>query len=293
MAAGRLDELGTRELIEWLDVANEQAVAAVRGAAPAIAAAVDAIVDGWCRGGRLIYAGAGTSGRLGVLDAAECPPTFGTEPGRVDAVLAGGATAMLRAVEGAEDDGEAGAAEADRLGAAPPDVWVGLSASGTTPFTVGVVRRAGERGATTVAVSATRASPLVRAAALPIVVDVGAELVDGSTRLKAGSAQKMVCNALSTAAMIRLGRVRGRSMVGVQPTNRKLRERALAILREQAGLEREDARRALDEAAGDLPTAVVMAEGDVTVEQARELLREAGGSVPEALAQLRVSGRAR
>jgi N-acetylmuramic acid 6-phosphate etherase len=287
-AAGRgvvepLHELSTARLLQILQVADAEAVAAAHAAAEATARAVDALVEAWPRGGRLIYVGTGTSGRIGALDAAECRPTFGIEEDRVLAIVAGGAAALARAVEGAEDDEEAGIARIAELDAGPHDVVVALSASGATPFTCAALEEAGRRGCRGVAVTAHPSSRLAAAAAIPIIVAVGDEVVDGSTRMKAGTAQKLVCNAISTAAFIRLGRVWGNRMVAVQAGNAKLRRRALAIVEALAGVEAEAARALLEAAGGDLPTALVMGKAGVDRAAAAECLRRAHGNVPEAL----------
>ena len=280
----RLHELSTAELLGVLRAADAEALAAAHAAAPEIERAVDAVVACWPEGGRLIYVGAGTSGRVGVLDAAECRPTFGIEEHRVRALVAGGTAALVRAVEGAEDS-ESGGREtiaAARVGNA--DVVVALSASGTTPFTCAALEEAAARSACTVAVTCVSGSRLARAGSIPVVIPVGGEVIEGSTRLKAGTAQKLVCNAISTASFIRLGRVWGRHMVAVRTSSEKLRLRAEAILRELAGCADQVAAKALLAAAGnDLPTALVMARSGVDRRAARDLLQRAHGDVHRAL----------
>jgi len=280
----RTRDLDLRSPLDQARVMNEEdrrVPAAVEAVLPQIADAVVRIAEALRRGGRLIYVGAGTSGRLAVLDAAECPPTFGTPPDLVQAVLAGDAQAVTEAVEGAEDDEAAGARAMDARGAGPDDVVVGIAASGRTPFVVAAVRRARARGATTIAVACTPSSPLEAACQLGIVPLVGPEVIAGSTRLKAGTAQKLVLNMLSTLAMVRLGKVYGNLMVDVAATNAKLRRRAVAAA---AGVAEPDAVEALARAGGRAPVAIVMLRARLDPEAAAERLVRAGGSVRRALA---------
>ena len=260
---------------------------AVARAIPQIAQAVDAIADSLRRGGRLIYAGAGTSGRLATLDAAECPPTFGVPRETVVALIAGGRRALTEAVEGAEDDAAAGARDVRRVRASKRDVVVGLSASGRTPYVLGALQAARRAGARTVAVVCNRGSAAARAAEFAIVAETGPEAIAGSTRLKAGTAQKLILNMLSTGAMIRLGRVYDNWMAGVVPTNRKLRARAVAVLREATGAPEAVARRALVGARGDARIALVMLKRGVTRLQAEFALAAAGGDLRRALGERR------
>lgn len=279
----RLELLDTATILERLHQGTREAVAAVAVASVDLERLVAVLVARWRQGGRLIYVGAGTSGRIGVLDAAECEPTFGVPPERVLALVAGGHRAVVRAAEGAEDDVERAAADIDGAGVGETDLVVGLSASGTTPYTVAAVRRARSRGASTAAITARAGSPLADEVEVAVVLDVGPELVEGSTRLKAGTAQKLACNALTTAAFIRLGRVRGRSMVALRSTSSKLRTRARAILVAETGLQEAEADRLLRETGGDLACALVMAAGGRDAAAARELLRSADGDVSRAL----------
>lgn len=282
--APRLHQLATADLLRLLHTADAEALAAAHAAAPHIERVVEALVERWPRGGRLIYVGAGTSGRIGALDAAECGPTFGIAEGRVCAVIAGGERALARAVEGAEDAEEAGVAAMGELDVGELDVVVGLSASGTTPFTCAAVEEAARRGATTAAVTCAAGSRLATAGAITVVLEVGGELIEGSTRMKAGTAQKLVCNAISTASFIRLGRVWDRHMVAVRTSSEKLRRRAVSILQQLAACPDEDAARALlAEAGDDLPTALVMALGGVPRAAATALLERAHGDVHGAL----------
>ena len=260
---------------------------AVARAIPQIAQAVDAIVLALQRGGRLIYVGAGTSGRLAALDAAECPPTFGVRREMVVALIAGGQRALTEAVEGAEDNAAAGARDVRRARATKHDVVVGLSASGRTPYVLGALEAARRVGARTVAVVCDRSAAVARAAEIAIVAETGPEAIAGSTRLKAGTAQKLVLNLLSTGAMIRLGRVYDNWMAGVAQTNRKLRARALGILREATGAREAAAQKALAAARGDLRIALVMLKRGVTRPQAEFALAAAGGDLRAALGERR------
>ncbi len=258
---------------------------AVARAIPQIAHAANAIAEALARGGRLIYVGAGTSGRLAALDASECPPTFGVARETVVALMAGGQRALTEAVEGAEDNAAAGARDLRRARCAKRDVVVGLSASGRTPYVLGALEAARRVGAQTVAVVSNRGTSIARAADIAIVAETGPEAIAGSTRLKAGTAQKLILNMLSTTAMIRLGRVYDNWMAGVAQTNRKLTTRALGILREAAGVREAAARRALAGGRGDLRIALVMLKRGVTREQAEFALAAAGGDLRRALGE--------
>jgi N-acetylmuramic acid 6-phosphate etherase len=260
---------------------------AVARAIPQIAEAVDAIADALWRGGRLIYVGAGTSGRLAALDAAECPPTFGVPGEMVVARIAGGRRALTEAAEGTEDDATAGARDVRQVRASKRDVVVGLSASGRTPYVLGALEAARRAGARTVAVVCNRGSAVARAAEIAIVAETGPEAIAGSTRLKAGTAQKLILNMLSTGAMIRMGRVYDNWMAGVAPTNRKLRGRAIVVLREATGVRETAARRALGAARGDVRIALVMLKRGVTRQQAEFALAAAGADLRRALRERR------
>ncbi len=252
---------------------------------PAIARAVNAVVRGIRRGGRLLYVGAGTSGRLAVLDAAECPPTFSVSPQLVQALIAGGRRALTEAVEGIEDSCQGGARDLARKKIKAHDVVVGVSASGMTPYVVGALEYARKRRATTVAVTSNRDSTLARAAHIKIIPDVGPEVVAGSTRLKAGTSQKLVLNMLSTAAMVRLGHAYDNWMIDVAQTNSKLRSRRLRILSEATGKDVSATTQALRQSGHDLRVALVMLKRNVGAEHARTLLRNAGGSLRRALGE--------
>lgn len=252
---------------------------------PAIARAVEAIVRSLRAGGRLIYVGAGTSGRLATLDAAECPPTFGVSPQLVQAVVAGGRRALTRAVEGAEDSASQGARDLEARHIGSRDAVVGLSASGTTPYVLGALKLARRKGAATIAVTAIRRAAISRVAAITIAPETGPELIHGSTRMKAGSAQKTVLNTLSTASLVRLGHVYNSWMVDVALANRKLRGRGLRILREATGAEESQAASALVESGGKMRVALVMLKTGASVAEARRRLRRAGGDLRKALGE--------
>jgi N-acetylmuramic acid 6-phosphate etherase len=252
---------------------------------PAIARAVDAIVRGIRKGGRLIYVGAGTSGRLAVLDAAECPPTFGVSRHLVQALIAGGRRAVTGAVEGAEDSVANGARDLRAKKLTRNDVVVGIAASGTTPYVLGALAFARKRGATTVAVTSNGRMPITRHARIVIAAEVGPEIVAGSTRLKAGTSQKLVLNMLSTAAMVRLGHVYENLMIDVALTNQKLRERGLRILSEASGKDLSAAEHALRQSGHNLRTALVMLKRSLGATQARAQLVLAKGNLRQALGE--------
>jgi N-acetylmuramic acid 6-phosphate etherase len=281
-----LDKKSTLEVLRLLNREDAHVATAVRRELPKIAQAVDAIVKAFGKGGRLFYVGAGTSGRLAVLDAAECPPTFGTKPRMVHAIIAGGVKALQRSVEGAEDSTVAGARDLSSAGFSKHDVVVGIAASGTTPYVLGALKFAKRRGAITVGVTSNSDSPLARLAQIAIVPDTSAEIVAGSTRLKAGTAQKMVLNLLSTAAMVRMGRVYEGWMVHVALANSKLRSRGVQILEEATGVGARIAKRALKEANYDLAVALVALKSDAKPSQARRALASAHGNVRKAFESL-------
>lgn len=256
-ASERLDELATPELLRLMHAADEEAVAAVGRELPRIAAAVDAIVARMEKGGRLFYIGAGTSGRLGVLDASECPPTFNTPPDLVQGIIAGGDIALRHPVERAEDDPSQGIRDLEARSFSAKDVLVGIAASGRTPYVVGAIEHARRLGALTVSISSVPGSPLATAAEVPITPETGPEVVTGSTRLKAGTAAKLVLNMLSTGALVRLRYVYSNLMVNLQPTNSKLDDRAARIVSTITGLDY-PASRDLLARAGSVKTAVVM-----------------------------------
>ncbi len=237
-------------------------------------------------GGRLFYIGTGTSGRLGVLDASECPPTFGVSPDLVQGVIAGGYEACYRAVEASEDDAQAAQRDLEARGFVKDDVLVGIAASGRTPYTIGAVTYARSLGAFTVAITCAPDSPITRVAEVSIVPVVGPEVVTGSTRLKAGTAQKMVLNMLSTATLVKLGYVSGNRMSNLQARNSKLRARAVRILMAETDLDENAAVAALDAGSGDIRIALVMTRTGCTAQEAQKALAESKGVVPQAINQL-------
>jgi len=278
-----IDQLSTREILARLNAEDARVPAAVRRTLPQVARGVDAIVAAWRQGYRLFYVGAGTSGRLGVLDAAECPPTFQVSPRRVQAILAGGRQAMFRSAEAVEDSAAAGARDLARKGVRRGDVVVVLTASGTTPYALGALHWAKRRGIFTVAVTANRRSLVAREADLAICPDTGPEAIAGSTRLKAGTAQKLVLNMLSTAAMIRLGHVYRNLMVNVQMNNQKLRRRGRRVLEETLGVSLAEAARLVQRSGGNLKVAILMGRLGVTRREAEKRLATAEGHVSRAL----------
>jgi N-acetylmuramic acid 6-phosphate etherase len=286
-----LDTKSTLEILRMLNHEDARVASAVRGVLPKIAQAVEGVVRAFRRGGRLFYIGAGTSGRLAVLDAAECPPTFGTPRSMVQALVAGGTRALLHAIEGAEDSAADGARDLANAGLTSDDVVVGIAASGTTPYVLGALRLARRRGASTVGLTCNRRSPLAREAQIPIVTETGPEVLAGSTRLKAGTAQKMVLNMLSTASMVRVGRVYENQMIYLTATNEKLRRRSAKILQETAGVRASTAEHALRQAGHNLPLALVMLKTGSSVAGAQRLLRKSGGNVREVLAAVAKPGR--
>jgi N-acetylmuramic acid 6-phosphate etherase len=282
-ASTAIDALETSAILEAIQQQDASVPSAVQVEIPKIALAVVAVVKALGQGGRLFYVGAGTSGRLGVLDAAECPPTFGVSRETVQAVLAGGTRALTRAAEAAEDDAAQGRRDLARRRIGPRDVVIGLTASGCTPYTIGALRYAQSRRAATVAVTANPASPVTRLARIAIAPQTGPEVLAGSTRMKAALAQKMVLHMISTAAMIRLGRVYQNYMVGVRPTNRKLVARACSIIVSVTGASRASAARALRAAGFDVRVAIVMLRTGCDRAAASRLLARYGGSLRELL----------
>ena len=278
-----LDTRAAADIVELMLAAEAAVPAAMAAAAPQLAAAVDLAVDRLADGGRLLYVGAGTPGRLAALDAAECPPTFGVPAELVVGVIAGGRDAATLATEGAEDDHDAGLEDLAAHQPTADDVVVGISASGRTPYVLGALAAAAKAGAATVAIVNNAGSPIAAAADIAIEVLTGAEVIAGSTRLTAGTAQKIALNVLSTATMVRLGKTFGGWMVDVSPGNAKLRRRALRIVREAAGVDADTARQALDAADGETPTALVSLLLGVDIDAARARLSAAGGRVRGAL----------
>jgi N-acetylmuramic acid 6-phosphate etherase len=271
------------EIVRLMNREDRKVAAAVGREIPAIARAVDAIVAGIRKGGRLIYVGAGSSGRMGVLDAAECPPTFGTSPKLVQALIAGGKRAVTGAVEGAEDSVRSAERELRERKLTHNDVVVGITASGTTPYVLAAMKFARGRGATTVAITSNRRMPVAGLAKVVIAVEVGPEVLTGSTRLKAGTAQKMVLNMLSTAVMVRLGHVYDNLMIDVVQTNEKVAERALRILVAASGKSVSAAEHSLRAAGHNMRVALVMLKRRVDANEARKLILQAGENLRKAL----------
>lgn len=278
-----IDRLSTSQLLTAINAEDQKVAAAVEDEIPRITVAVDQITAALQAGGRLIYIGAGTSGRLGVLDAAECPPTFGVETGQVIGLIAGGETAMVNAVEGAEDDKNGAVSQLKAIKINAKDVVIGLAASGRTPYVIGGLEYANSVGAYTVAISCTPDSLIAKVARLAITPLVGPEVITGSTRMKAGTAQKLVLNMLTTATMVKLGKVYGNLMVDVKPTNAKLVERAKRIVAQATGVSREQAGEVLTEAGMNPKTAIVMIKKSCDAAQAAVFLAAAGGFIDRAI----------
>ncbi|MFM1651539.1 N-acetylmuramic acid 6-phosphate etherase [Brevibacillus sp. B_LB10_24] len=278
-----LDNLSIPQIVKLMNEEDKKVAAAVEEVLEDVAKAAELIVASLKNGGRLFYFGAGTSGRLGVLDAAECPPTFGTDPSLVTGVIAGGPSALVRSVEGAEDSQGLGQEDVRKCGVRAGDVVVGIAASGRTPYVIGALTEAKARQAVTISLSCNSGSLIDHEVDASINVVVGPEVVAGSTRLKAGTAQKMVLNMLTTAAMIKLGKVYGNLMVNVQATNGKLRERVKRIVMDVTGLSYREAEKLTDAAAGDARAAIVMHKTGLGRSEASQLLLHTGGNVRQAL----------
>ena len=276
-----LDALSSEEVVSLLLEEDRRGLEAALRSKEGIARAASWVAEALDGGGEVLFAGAGTSGRLGILEAAECPPTFGTDPEQIRAVIAGGAEAVFEAREGAEDVSSDGARAAEGLGAG--DLLIGVSASAATPFVAGALASARSNGARTVLVTCTPLDEVTAIADLVLALDTGPEVLTGSTRLKAGSATKAVLNAITTAAMVRLGKVYGNLMVDLRPGSAKLRDRALRIIEAAGAVSRTEAEQLYDEATGEVKTAIVMALCDLGAERARERLRAASGHVRKAL----------
>ncbi|KES07518.1 N-acetylmuramic acid 6-phosphate etherase [Streptomyces toyocaensis] len=279
-----VDRLPTVEIARLMNREDASVAGAVAGQVPRIAAAIDATAARMARGGRLVYAGAGTAGRLGVLDASECPPTFNTDPEQVVGLIAGGLDAMVTSIEGAEDSRELAESDLAALELTADDTVVGVSASGRTPYAVGAVAYARARGALTVGLSCNRGSALAAAAEHGIEVVVGPEFLTGSTRLKAGTAQKLVLNMLSTITMIRLGKTYGNLMVDVRASNEKLRVRSRRIVAQVTGADDDAVERALAATDGEVKNAILVLLAGVDGPTAARLLAESGGRLRAALA---------
>jgi N-acetylmuramic acid 6-phosphate etherase len=285
-ASQNIDTLPTSEILKVINDEDKKVALAVELVLPQIAQSVDLIAEAFTKGHRLIYIGAGTSGRLGILDASECPPTYGSDPSQVTGVIAGGHKAILKAVENAEDNTELGKADLVSLGFQPGDVLVGIAASGRTPYVLGAMRYANDIGATTISVSCNPDSEMTSIADIAITPIVGAEIVTGSSRMKAGTAQKLVLNMLTTSSMIRIGKVFGNLMVDVEATNAKLVERQIQIVMEATGCERHSAQQALNLSGGHCKTSIVMLLINTNAEEARERLKENNGFIRSAIQSL-------
>ncbi|MEN9224617.1 MAG: N-acetylmuramic acid 6-phosphate etherase [Thermostichus sp. HHBFW_bins_43] len=282
-ATAELDDLSTLELVLRINAEDHRVPEAVAHQAERIAAAIDAIAERMQRGGRLIYLGAGTSGRLGVLDAAECPPTFGTAPGQVLGLIAGGEKALTQAVEGAEDDGVAGGVALKQVQLQPQDSVVGIAASGRTPFVLGGIQMARAVGALTIGLACNHPSPLTEQVEIAITPLVGPEVILGSTRLKAGTAQKLVLNTISTGVMVRLGKTYGNLMVDLQASNAKLKRRAERMVALACDLEAAAAAQLLQACGGEVKTAILVALLGCSAQEARQHLQQANGRIRQVL----------
>ena len=272
-----LDSLETLEMLRVFNEQDQSVALAVARSLPEIGAAVDAISENMSKGGRLVYLGAGTSGRLGILDASECPPTFGTPPGLVTGLIAGGKKAVQDAVENAEDDGPQAVHDLQKIGFYKNDSLVGIAASGKTPYVLAGLEYANSIGALTIGLACAKPALLSRYARISILVPTGAEVIKGSTRLKAGTAQKMVLNMLSSAVMVKLGKTFGNLMVDVKPSNQKLRQRALSLMTRISGLKDEEALLLLKDCNWEVKTACVAAHLKCGPEQARQALKIVNG----------------
>ncbi|MEU9570171.1 N-acetylmuramic acid 6-phosphate etherase [Streptomyces massasporeus] len=278
-----IDRLPTLDIARLMNGEDATVAGAVAARLPQIAAAIDAVAERMARGGRLVYAGAGTAGRLGVLDASECPPTFNTDPSRVVGLIAGGPDAMVTSVEGAEDSRDLARAGLEPLALTPDDTVVGISASGRTPYAIGAVEYARDRGCLTIGLACNPGSPLAAAADHGIEIVVGPELLTGSTRLKSGTAQKLVLNMISTITMIRLGKTYGNLMVDVRASNDKLRARSHRIVALATGAEDKEIEEALTATDGEVKNAILTILADVDGPTAARLLEESGGHLRAAL----------
>jgi len=279
-------QIDTANPMDILRIMNEQdqlVALAVKEVLPDVEAAVQFVFESFQKGGRLIYLGAGTSGRLGVLDAVECPPTFSTDPEMVQGLMAGGEGAFLKAVEGAEDDPELGVSDLQSLGLTKNDTVIGIAASGRTPYVIGALRYARSIGAKTVSLSCNKNAAISKEADQSIEVIVGPEVLTGSTRLKSGTAHKMILNMISTSSMILLGKAYDNLMVDVHVSNQKLKERAIGIIRKITGVSYEMASEALEKADLQVKTAIVMIKTNTTKQEAEQLLVEANGYVKTAI----------
>lgn len=284
-ASGTIDSLSALQIVELMNSEDAMVAAAVRTQSASIAAAIDGVAEAFRNGGRLIYIGAGTSGRLGVLDASECPPTFSVPRSMVVGLIAGGPSALTSAIEGAEDRAEQGRADLENISLTARDIVMGIAASGRTPYVLGGLQFAREIGATTIGFACNDESALIPLSDIMIAPVVGPEVITGSTRLKAGTATKMVLNMLTTGAMVRIGKTFGNLMVDLTASNEKLRDRSQRIVSDLTGLSSEAAQKLLSECSHQVKTAIVVHHRKLTPEAAREQLKQCNGHLRNALQQ--------
>ncbi len=284
-ASGTIDSLSALQIVELMNSEDAMVAAAVRTQSTSIAAAIDVVAEAFRNGGRLIYIGAGTSGRLGVLDASECPPTFSVPRSMVVGLIAGGPSALTSAIEGAEDRAEQGRADLENISLTARDIVMGIAASGRTPYVLGGLQFAREIGATTIGFACNDESALIPLSDIMIAPVVGPEVITGSTRLKAGTATKMVLNMLTTGAMVRIGKTFGNLMVDLTASNEKLRDRSQRIVSDLTGLSSEAAQKILSECSHQVKTAIVVHHRKLTPEAAREQLKQCNGHLRNALQQ--------
>jgi N-acetylmuramic acid 6-phosphate etherase len=280
----RLDAMSPLEIVRLMNRQDRLVVEAVEAMQEVIARCIERITERLSKGGRLIYTGAGTSGRLGVLDASECPPTFRTDPAMVVGVIAGGRDALTRAIEGAEDSTQQGAADLEDLTVGGADVVVGIATSGRTPYVLGALQWARQEGACTIGIACNRESPMEPLVDEMVVLDVGPEILSGSTRLKSGTATKMVLNMFTTATMVQLGKTFGHWMVDLKPSNQKLRARSIRMIELLGEVDSDKAEKLLDACDGEVKTAIVVARANLSPEMARRRLMDAGGHLRKAIA---------
>lgn len=280
-----IDQMTTEDIITVINQEDTLVPNVIARQVPNISEVVDKIVAAFKQGGRLIYVGAGTSGRLGIIDASECPPTYGTDPGMVVGIIAGGKEAMTEAIEGVEDDKQQGQTDMEEISLTAKDVVVGIAASGRTPYTIGALEYAKSLGAVTVSVVCSKASEMEKVSDHSIAAVVGPEVITGSTRMKAGTAQKLILNMLSTASMIKMGKVYGNLMVDVQMTNEKLHSRAVNIVKMATGASDEEAKKAIEEQNYNTKAAILQIITGLKGDGARELLEKHDGYLREAIAE--------
>ena len=285
-----IDQMDTLSMLQLINREDQKVAQAVEQVLPQVAQAVDAICEKMSQGGRLVYCGCGTSGRLGILDAVECPPTFGTDPEQVVGLIAGGTGAFVKAVEGAEDDFDLGRKDLEQINFSAQDILVGIAASGRTPYVCGAMEYARSLGTTVVAVTCCPGSPVDTLADIGIAPTPGPEVITGSTRLKSGTAQKLVLNMLSTASMIKLGKVYGNLMVDVKATNQKLLARTISIVKNAVPCTEQQAQAALEQCGWWAKPAILMVKCGITARQAQELLEQANGRVARAIALFDAQG---